>query len=275
MMLINGAATGQLDARDRGLHYGDGVFTTLRVHRGATVLWEQHAERLRSGCRHLGIALPDTAQLYSEAQRVCGNVARGVLKIIITRGAGGRGYAPPYPANPTRIVALYPWPEFPAKNWSEGVAVRVNTMRLARNPALAGIKHLNRLEQVLARTEWDDSAIAEGLMLDEKDQVIEATAANVFVVGDGVVLTPTLHECGVAGVMRALIMELAQSAGMPVRECSLGLDTARGAQEMFLTNSVIGVWPVRELDTIVKSIGPTTRRIATLLEQSCPAYAHP
>ena len=275
MMLINGAAAGELDARDRGLHYGDGVFTTLRVHRGEAVLWEQHAARLVTGCRHLSIAPPDSALLYSEAQRVCAGASRGVLKIIITRGSGGRGYRLPQPAHPTRIVTLHPWPDFPAAHWSEGVRVRVNAMRLGRNPALAGIKHLNRLEQVLARAEWDDPAIAEGLMLDEKDQVIEATAANVFVVRDGAVLTPTLHECGVAGVMRALIMELAQAVGLPVRECALSLDAARDAQEMFLTNSVIGVWPVRELDTISKSIGPTTRRIATLLEQSCPAYAYP
>lgn len=275
MMLINGAAAGQLDAHDRGLHYGDGVFTTLRVHHGEAVLWERHVERLWSGCRHLGIAPPDSVLLYAEAQRVCATAPRGVLKIIITRGSGGRGYRLPQPAHPTRIVALHPWPDFPAAHWSEGVRVRVNAMRLGRNPALAGVKHLNRLEQVLARAEWDDPALTEGLMLDEHDHVIEATAANIFVVQDGAVLTPALHACGVAGVMRALIMKLAQAAGMPVRECTLSLDAARAAQEMFLTNSVIGVWPVRELDTMAKPIGPITRRIAALLEQSCLAYAHP
>jgi 4-amino-4-deoxychorismate lyase len=273
MMLINGVASTQLDARDRGLHYGDGVFTTLRVRDGAAALWEAHVARLIAGCRHLGIALPDAAQLHAEAQRVCAGAARGVLKIIITRGVGGRGYAPPSPASPTRIVALYPWPEFPATHWTAGVAVRVNTMRLGRNPMLAGIKHLNRLEQVLARAEWDGAAIAEGLMLDEHDQVIEATAANVFVVRDGEVLTPRLNECGVAGVLRALVMELVQAAGLRVREYPLNLDAVRSADEIFLTNSVIGVWPVRELDTIAKSIGPVTRRIVALLEQSCPAYA--
>jgi len=273
MMLINGAASTQLDARDRGLHYGDGVFTTLRVRDGAAALWESHVARVQSGCRHLGIALPDAAQLHAEAQRVCAGAARGVLKIIITRGVGGRGYAPPRPASPTRIVALYPWPDFPVTHWSVGVVVRVNAMRLARNPMLAGIKHLNRLEQVLARAEWDDAAIAEGLMLDDTNQVIEATAANVFMVRDGEVLTPRLHECGVAGVLRARVMELAQATGVPVRECTLSLDAARSADEIFLTNSVIGVWPVRELDNISKPIGPVTRRIVALLEQSCPAYA--
>jgi len=273
MMLINGAASAQLDARDRGLHYGDGVFTTLRVRDGEAALWQPHSARLQAGCQRLGIAPLDVAPLRAEAQRVCAGVARGVLKIIITRGVGGRGYTPPHPASPTRIVALYPWPDFPANNWSEGVAVRVNAMRLARNPALAGIKHLNRLEQVLARAEWNDTAITEGLMLDDNNQVIEATAANVFVVRGGDVLTPQLHECGVAGVMRALVMELAQSAGLRVRECTLSLDLVRGADEMFLTNSVIGVWPVREVDILSKPIGPVTRRIVALLEQSCPAYA--
>ncbi|MBI3775969.1 MAG: aminodeoxychorismate lyase [Gammaproteobacteria bacterium] len=273
MMLINGTASTQLDARDRGLHYGDGVFTTLRVRDGTAALWEQHAARMQSGCRQLGIALPDTAQLHAEAQQVCAGATRGVLKMLITRGAGGRGYAPPRASTPTRMVALYPWPEFPATHWREGVAVRVNTMRLARNPQLAGIKHLNRLEQVLARAEWDDADIAEGLMLDDAHQVIEATAANIFVVRDGALLTPQLHECGVAGVMRAEIMRLSQLSGQPVQECALSLDDVRGADEMFLTNSVIGVWPVRKLDTLAKPVGPRTQAIAAMLEQSCPAYA--
>ena len=271
MMLINGVATAQLDARDRGLHYGDGVFTTLRVRDGEAALWSQHAERLTSGCRHLNIALPDAQQLQAEVQRVCAATARGVLKIIITRGGGGRGYAPPRDSAPTRIVALYPWPDFPANNWSEGVAVRVNTLRLARNPALAGIKHLNRLEQVLARAEWDDPAIAEGLMLDADNHVIEATAANLFIVRDGDVITPALQECGVAGVMRAQIILLAKSIGLPVMEGTLSLDDVRHADELFLTNSVIGVWPVRELDTISKPLGPVTRRIEARQAQGCPA----
>jgi len=273
MMLINGAATEQLDARDRGLHYGDGVFTTLRVRDGAAALWEQHVARLHSGCRYLDIAPLDGAQLYAEAQRVCAGVARGVLKIIITRGVGGRGYAPPQTVSPTRIVALYPWPEFPATHWSAGVVVRVNSLRMSRNPTLAGIKHLNRLEQVLARAEWSDPTITEGLMLNDTNQVIEATAANVFVVRAGRVHTPALHNCGVAGVMRAEVMALAQSAGLPVIEGPLSLDAVRGAEEVFLTNSVIGVWPVRELDMITKPIGAVTRRVVALLEQSCPAYA--
>lgn len=273
MMLINGAASTQLDARDRGLHYGDGVFTTLRVRDGAAALWEQHAARLVAGCGRLGIAPPPAAQLHAEALQVCTGVECGVLKIIVTRGVGGRGYAPPLPGNPTRIVALHPWPDFPAKSWSEGVAVRVNEMRLSRNPRLTGIKHLNRLEQVLARAEWDNPAIAEGLMLDEDDHLIEATAANIFVVRDGELLTPALHDCGVAGVMRAAVMELARSAGVPSRECMLNLDDARGAEEIFLTNSVIGVWPVRELDNVSKPIGRITRRIAALLAQHYPAYA--
>lgn len=273
MMLINGVASTQLDARDRGLHYGDGVFTTLRVRADEAVLWPQHAARLQAGCERLRIAPLDLRQLRAEVEQVCAGAARGVLKIIITRGIGGRGYAPPRNSVPTRIVALYPWPDFPDKNWSEGVAVRVNSMRLVGNPSLAGIKHLNRLEQVLARAEWDDAAIAEGLMLDEHDQVIEATAANVFAVRDGAVLTPKLHSCGVAGVMRAEVMALAHAAGLPVRECSLRLDDVRHADEIFITNSVIGVWPVREVDILAKPIGPITRRIVALLEQSHPAYA--
>ena len=273
--LVNGRETESLPVADRGLQYGDGLFETIALHNGKPLLWERHLQRLTEGCQRLGMAPPDGLLLRQELDQIGGNKLRAVAKIILTRGISSRGYRPEEAGSVTRILQCLAWPASPENAAHDGVAVRWCATRLARQPRLAGLKHLNRLEQVLARAEWDDPAIAEGLMLDEKDQVIEATAANVFVVRDGAVLTPTLHECGVAGVMRALIMELAQSAGMPVRECALSLDAARGAQEIFLTNSVIGVWPVRELDTIVKSIGPTTRRIATLLEQSCPAYAYP
>jgi len=211
MMLINGVATTSLDARDRGLHYGDGVFTTARVARGEVLLWERHVARLQDNCARLAIPAPDAALLRTEAQQLCAGVAQGIIKVTVTRGVGGRGYAAPQEAQPTRLVALHPWPDYPQTNWDDGVALRVNALRLARQPALAGVKHLNRLEQVLARAEWNDPAIAEGLMCNEHGDVIEATAANIFVVRNGELHTPDLSECGVAGVMRAF------SRGAPVR----------------------------------------------------------
>lgn len=272
-MLINGAATAQLDARDRGLHYGDGVFTTARIARGDVLLWERHVARLQENCARLAIPAPAAAVLQAEMQRIGAGVERGVIKVMVTRGVGGRGYAPLQEAQPTRLVALHPWPDYPQTNWDDGVALRVNALRLARQPALAGVKHLNRLEQVLARAEWNDPAIAEGLLRDESDNVIEATAANIFMVRNGELHTPDLRACGVAGVMRALMIELAASLGIPCRECRLTLDDVHRADELFLTNSVVGLWPVRQLENVKKTIGPLTRQLRETLIRRVPGYA--
>lgn len=273
MMLINGIATAQLDARDRGLHYGDGVFTTGRVAGGEMLLCERHVARLQKDCTRLAIPAPVAVVLHAEIKSVAAGVERGIIKITVTRGVGGRGYAPSQEAQPTRIVARHPWPDYPQTNWDAGIALRVNALRLARQPVLAGVKHLNRLEQVMARAEWNDPAIAEGILCDEDGTVIEATAANIFAVHNGELTTPDLAACGVAGVMRAFIMELAASLGIPCREGRLTLDDVRRADELLLTNSVVGVWPVRLLENRSKAIGPRTRQLRTELIQRVPGYA--
>jgi 4-amino-4-deoxychorismate lyase len=247
-LLIDGEPRDRVPGRDRGLHYGDGLFETLAVEDGRPCLWGRHMARLAEGCRRLGIPVPDTAGLAAEAEREIGGAARGVLKILVTRGRGGRGYAPPREPRPMRLMELSPGPGHPPSWRTRGVRVRRCGMRLSRNPALAGIKHLNRLEQVLARAEWTDPDIAEGLMLDTGDQVIEGTMTNLFLVDGEGIHTPDLSRCGVAGTMRALVMEAAREQGIPVSErplCWSELERARG---LFLTNAVIGIWPVRELD---------------------------
>ncbi len=246
-MLVNGVPGTSIDANDRGLHYGDGLFETIAVHDGAPALWDRHMRRLSLGCERLGITPIDTAQLLRESLQLCDGVAQGVLKIIITRGSAGRGYrAPPSgTAQPTRLVALHAWQEYPVAFWVEGVAVRLCSTRLSSNPALAGIKHLNRLEQVLARSEWDDTAIPEGLMLDGEGHVIEGTMSNLFIVRNERLLTPDLSRCGVAGVMRAGILDSMRDAGIPAEITQITLDDVKSSDEVFLCNSLIGVWPVK------------------------------
>ncbi|MBI2779452.1 MAG: aminodeoxychorismate lyase [Gammaproteobacteria bacterium] len=163
--------------------------------------------------------------------------------LLVSQETGGRER--PGTVQPTRLVALYAWPEYPPAFWVEGVAVRLCSTRLGSNPALAGIKHLNRLEQVLARSEWDDPAIPEGLMLDGEGYVIEGTMSNLFIVRNGRLLTPDLTQCGVAGVMRGCILDGARDAGIPVDITQITLDDVKSSDEVFLCNSLIGVWPVR------------------------------
>ena len=262
--LVNGVSATSVDVHDRGLHYGDGVFETFAVRNGVPSLWDMHMQRLMLSCQRLNFPELDPALLWSEAMSLLrsnadagsGDAVQGVLKIIITRGSGGRGYRAPPPSatlvmgGTTRILTLYPWPEYPATFWSEGVAVRVCATRLGCNPALAGIKHLNRLEQVLARSEWDDVNVPEGVMLDTQGNVIEGTMTNLFVVRNGQMLTPDVSQCGVAGIMRGWILAHARAVGIPATITALTLDTVTSADEVFVCNSVIGLWPVRDIRNV-------------------------
>jgi len=245
-MLINGRSETSVSALDRGLQYGDGLFETLAVAVGRPALWERHLQRLESGCRRLAIPPPSRELLFAEAASVIDARQRGVLKILVSRGVGGRGYRPPAPAESTRIVSFHPWPDYPQQWWLEGIRMRVCNTRLGESPALTGIKHLGRLEQVLARAEWDDPEIAEGLMLDITNRPVEGTMSNLFVWRDGNLITP--GRCGVAGVMRGLVMETAREQGIPVQLRDLELDDLEQAEALFMTNSLIGIWPVRELE---------------------------
>lgn len=266
--LINGAVTTGLAVTDRGLHYGDGLFETLAVSEGIPELWDRHMHRLQQGCRRLAIPLPDRAILQSEAQRICAGAGQAVLKLILTRGSGGRGYRPPPHPQPTRILSLHPRPAYPAGWQQDGVAVRLCRHRLSQNPALAGLKHLNRLDQVLARHEWDDPAIAEGLMLDGSNRIIEGTMSNLFLVREGQLVTPDLTQSGINGVMRGLIMETAATLGIDCVLADVTLEDLACADELLLCNSVIGIWPVRLLEeTFYAAPGPITGKLQEAIDK--------
>lgn len=266
-ILVNGKAIDGLSVLDRGLQYGDGLFETLRIHEELPQFWDRHMFRLARGCERLQMPAPPLEQLTDEARQLCEARQSGVLKIIFTRGGGGRGYRPPDEVHPSRIVAWFPSPHYPADYARKGVAVRMCDTRLGINPSLAGLKHLNRLEQVLARAEWRDPAVHEGLMRDVEGRVVEGTMSNVFAVRDGCLLTPDLSRCGVAGVMREVVLELAAKLAVPVQECSLEVEALMSAQEVFLTNSLIGIWPVRRLAERDYAVGPVTQRLAAALEK--------
>ncbi|UCC55759.1 MAG: aminodeoxychorismate lyase [Gammaproteobacteria bacterium] len=276
-VLVNGKPVDCISSLDRGLLFGDGVFETLAVTGGEPRFWLRHLQRLAEGCRRLGLPLPDASRLRDEAAALLTGNDACVLKIIMTRGAGGRGYRPPGKAQPTRILQLHPWPELPQECADSGVRVCLCTMRLGSNPQLAGIKHLNRLEQVLARQEWDDPDIREGLMLDGGGCVIEGTMSNLFVVSGENLLTPNLGRCGVAGIMRTVMMELASSLGIAVSVCKLQPVDVEQADEVFLTNSLIGVWPVIGLGERAWSVGRVTRQLQerlSKLETEGTAWQH-
>lgn len=269
MILINGEPHTSIAATDRGLHYGDGVFETLAVHHNKPQFWHVHMERLQEGCLRLGIPPPDVRTLQDEATELCREYDKAVIKIIITRGSGGRGYRAPEQPDPQRLLIRYPWPDHRLPE--EGIALRLCSTPLACNPVLAGIKHLNRLEQVIARNEWQDNAIQEGVMCSTDGAVIEGTMSNLFAICNKTLLTPDLAGCGVAGVMRKQVLRLAGELGIPCEFSRIRSDELKDMDELFVTNSIIGIWPVASYEGHVfgekRLTGRLVRALDELMEQ--------
>jgi 4-amino-4-deoxychorismate lyase len=259
---VNGVPGDILSVADRSVQYGDGLFETLRVEQGRPLHLLRHLARLRAGCARLHIGGLAWDALCAEIGAASAHVDAAVLKVIITRGHGARGYGFAPGQQPTRILALSPLPQRSEDAATSGIRIRVCSTRLASQPALAGIKHLNRLEQVLARAEWQDPAISEGLMLDYAGSLVEGTMSNLFLVRGGRLMTPRLSECGVAGVMRSVILDCAARQGIPGDIVRLTLDDARDADEVFVSNSVIGIWPVAAIEGIGQyRVGGITRSL--------------
>jgi 4-amino-4-deoxychorismate lyase len=246
MGLINGVHEQGIPPDDRGLAYGDGVFRTLRSVAGVPLHWRKQFNKLADDCARLGIPCPPATLLLPEVRAAARTHAHAVVKIIVTRGSGARGYRPPVPCEPLRIVDAAALPAAPPV--AEGITARLCQLRLAHQPALAGVKHLNRLENVLARAEWNDPAIREGLLLDQQGHVIGGTMSNLFIVEQRRLLTPALDRCGVAGVTRSRVMALAETAGIACEVEDLDLPRVLDADEVFFVNSVFGLWPLAQLD---------------------------
>lgn len=248
-ILINGSFNGAISALDRGFSYGDGVFRTVKVVHGLPEHWPVHYQKLVKDCSAIGIVCPsaevlinDFEQLFSIEELVA------VAKIIITRGEGERGYNPPAITNPMRVMIKSSLPNYPQHHFDEGVNLHLCETRVGHQPKLAGVKHLNRLENVLARMEWHDPKIADGLMLDIADNVIECTAANIFARYGNVLMTPQLDQCGVAGVTRKQIMARAHTLLLKTAVETMDLKQLLSADEVIICNSLFGVWQVRQLE---------------------------
>ncbi len=261
MILVNGEATDCIPADDRGFSYGDGVFRTLAMRSGRVTLWGRHYAKLAGDCNAIDLAAPADALLRDDMHKVAGHMPDCALRITVTRGSGGRGYALPPSAVPRRVVAASPLPQYPPELAIQGVQSRYCLQRLALQPRLAGIKHLNRLENVLARAEWSDPAIAEGLLRDADGNIIEGTRCNLFLVEGGTLVTPDLSRCGVAGVTRDIVIGQAAIAGMPCRIENVTCERLENADEVMLVNSLIGVWPVAGLAGRTWSAFPVARQV--------------
>ncbi len=263
--LVEGVISDRILAADRGLQYGDGLFETMAILHGQPRFWQAHMDRLAAGCEQLGLPATPQAVLLREVQTVSAGHQTCVVKIVITRGTSGRGYAPAVSIKTNRIVCSYAWPVDPGNLVETGIRTRICKLRLGLQPVLAGLKHLNRLEQVMARAEWMDKAIHEGILLDIEDHVIGAISSNIFLVSGDNLLTPRMDRCGVRGVMRAHILKAFEPRCQQRR---ITLDMLPEADEVFVCNAVRGIFPVTRIDHWEYSIGPVTREVQSWLRDS-------
>ncbi len=264
-VLVNGVPAGSVSTQDRGLHYGDGLFETLRCEQGRIRWLDRHLARLRAGCERLGIEPPADGLLQAEAQSLAGTMPRALVKIIVTRGESVvRGYRPRGDERPTRIVSAYPWPAVAAPEFRVGLS----PVPLGSNSLLAGLKHLNRLEQVLAQRAAAEIGLNEVVMCSNRGEVVCGSMSNLFIWQGAELLTPPLDDCGVAGVMRSLVLSGAPRLGIAVRLAPLSVQQLALATGIFVTNVRLGVQPVHWYEGRRLEVDQRGARLQELIDET-------
>ena len=259
---VNGRRS-RLDPADRGLAYGDGLFETMAAVEGSIPWIDRHLARLTEGCRRLAIPLTDLETVRRHVTALTPREGRAVVKLIVTRGSGTRGYRPPPIPRPTVIVGASAWRPPPDSHYTHGIALVTCDIRLGENSKLAGLKHLCRLEQVMAQIELVDREDAdEGLLLSLDNRVVSGTSNNIFAVRRQRVQTPRVDRCGVRGVMRGLVLDACRTLGLAAEETNMNIETLLEADEVFVTNALAGIRPVRRLDSTTFPIGPQTNLLS-------------
>ncbi len=256
--LINGKFKDSISVLDRGLAYGDGFFETMlwnsysennKLKLGVE-FWKKHLQRIKKGCRLMKINFPVEKEILQQRNKILiesskNNTRFGLLKMIITRGVGGRGYKFERNMRPTLIFLSFPRPKIEIKNYKKGVKVKLCTTRLSQNEKISGLKHLNRLDSVLARSEWNSSNIFEGVFMDSKKNILEGTMTNIFFVKKNQLFTPKIIDSGINGIMRQVVIENAKNFFDKVTIKDISINEISSFDQMFLTNSILKVLPVR------------------------------
>lgn len=267
MFLINGTEQRQLAASDRAIQFGDGCFTTARILAGQIQFAPAHIQRLRLACERLFIPFHDWDLLAQEMASLAQGKVDGVVKVILSRGGGGRGYSAAGCDSPTRILSVSARPAHYARWQREGVTLALSDVCLGRNPMLAGIKHLNRLEQVLIRAGLEQAGADEALVLDSDGWITECCAANIFWRQGPEVFTPRLDYAGVDGIMRQYCMRQLASSGFRVVEVNARQQALAQAEEVVICNALMPVVPVRQWGDLHWSSRDLYQFLAPLCEQ--------
>ncbi|EPA9109386.1 aminodeoxychorismate lyase [Serratia liquefaciens] len=265
MYWINGQQHDALAPSDRGLQFGDGCFTTARVVEGKIDLLPWHIERLQQSAQRLMLPACDWDALEYEMVRAAESIPQGVVKAILTRGSGGRGYSPKGCEHPTRIVSRSAYPMHYLQWREQGISLALSPVTLARHPLLAGLKHLNRLDQVLIRAHLDQTAADEALVLDTAGMLVECCAANLFWRKGKAVFTPDLSQAGVAGLMRRRVIELLAGSRYSLHYVSEPLETLADAEEVLVSNALMPLLPVN----IAQSWHYSSRQLYDFLRPHC------
>ncbi|MBL4762229.1 MAG: aminodeoxychorismate lyase [Gammaproteobacteria bacterium] len=269
MILVNGKVQQQLHTDDRAIQFGDGLFETIAFKNNQLEYFTYHLDRLQRGCERLSIEMPTRDIIQSEIQQMTDTLSTSdaVIKVIVTRGKSSRGYQPLSGVQPTRIIKATPWPEYPKKNALEGIKLAVSSLVLSEQPLLAGIKHLNRLEQVLIAIERQQHSpiIDDMLVCDQHQNIIECQSSNIFIVDNEVLKTPNLQRCGIEGIMRQVILETAAELSIKTDILDIPLCTINHASEIFICNSLFGIWPVKQINQWLFQPGAITRQLQRAL----------
>lgn len=263
--LINGVSATGARVWNRGLHYGDGVFRTCLIYKGQVIDIDMQIDKVINDAEVISLYFSERETLLREAQQLAQGQQQAVLKILLIRAGAARGYRTSVAAA-DRLLCTYPTSRYPAANWERGIVVFRSRLKLGSQPMLAGVKHLNRLEQILASREWEPGS-DEGILADDQNRPVSGTRGNLFWAGQGVLRTPALDRCGVAGLMRDKVLQAAAALKLPCRVAEGSWEELEQADEVFVTNSLVGLWPVRAMgDHTWAAPGPLTRRLMETLQ---------
>ncbi|MGI2064762.1 aminodeoxychorismate lyase [Shewanella sp. MF08487] len=265
MIWVNGVPQANVDPSDRGIAYGDGLFATMRTGAEGILFFETHQARLTIGAARLGFQWQMSEALQQQLQALAIEYPLHCIKLIVSRGVGGRGYTPPEIVKPTEIVSVHAIPRHYAQWQQMGISLKTSSVRLGLQPLLAGIKHLNRLEQVLIKSHILPQGFDDWLVADIEDNIIESSMANIFFIKGNQVLTPSLAQCGVAGVMREHVMLALLEQHLNIECLPVGAERLIEFDSAFITNSILGIVDVLAIDSLTFTRTPITAQLRQTL----------
>ncbi|EPE37642.1 Aminodeoxychorismate lyase [Candidatus Photodesmus katoptron] len=259
MHWVNGKLSSSISVMDRSFQYGDGCFTTMLVFEGKIQHWDMHVKRMEECLHFLNIALPNWEKVYKWLMEARLKNRKSGLKLHITRGKGHFGYNSQGIESPNITISHFLVPNHYKRLIRYGLELGVCNQNLGINPLLAGYKHNNRLEQVLLKLEINRLGLFDAIVLDIKKNLIETTIANLFWVKNNIIYTPSLENAGVNGITRQLVIQFSSSKNLKLIIDNFQFQCLDDAEEIFITNSILGVVPVIKIISKHYNIGKVTR----------------